>query len=996
MRRILLLIVIAVLAATPAAAQVNYEGNLYVTVSDEDGTAVSGADVSVTGPDYIRRQTTNAAGGARFIKLPPAAYEVQVSAVGFNTQIYPNIQIDTLANITFPVTLQKSDIVEEVVVTAETPLLDRRNSGTSTVLTQEEITQIPTARDPWAVLQTIPGVMGDRINVGGNEAGQQANFVGKGDDGEQSTWVMDGVDFTDNSAEGATSSYLDFNAFEQIGFVTGGADIEQSSPGLRLNFVQKQGSNQHTGTARMLYTEEGIQDTNDGNVTDPVTGASVDVTGNQITEIFEKNFDIGGPILKDRLWYWFGFTQNDINLLTTQGLADVTKLRNISGKVHGTEMGGALTYKAFYTEGDKIKDGRTAVPNRTAPTTWDQSGPSPIYSGSLSYFFTPNFEMSAQISKVDGGFALTPKAGSGPGTQIIVDENGTWLNTFIEYSTKRPTKQYAVRGNNFLSTGNWDHELKYGFKYRETDLVSISRYGGDGVLAFRGPGGVGGSATLYRDGVFGGDTEHTNLWVGNTMLNGPWAINYGLHYSSQEGTQTSSAAPANALLPCPTITAGSCDDGGIPALAFAGFDPGVKWDDVMVRAGATYTFDWERRLLLKASFGQYVDTYSNADVTYNNPVAVSGIGYGWDDLNDDLLVQSGELDTSTILFTTNFDPNDVTAVSSPDRIDTNLDAPRVTELLLGAEYELARNFTLGANITHRIRDRELYTPLVDLNTGGALASSYYDCSTIGTIAEGTFSESICALNAAAFADGAVDSSRASILTNDDSMEVEYTGLELTATKRLSDRWMLRGFFTYLNWEKSFSGTPLTNTSFDAPPSSRFVVPAGDPTNMAGDTAVDGSDVAYQAGGSGPTNDIWPGSARWTMNVNGLVQLPRDWQISGNLQAREGYAIPVMLVNGSGGLSVFDADGQITRKTVQIGSFGSDRYDDIFLVDLKAAKLFRLGGATTVETALEVFNAFNDDTVLASGRSLNGGQASVGTVSQIVSPRVYRLSATINF
>ena len=1015
-RTLLIMFCLAALASTPGLAQVSFTGSIYVKVLDESGNPVQGATAKLTGGDYSRELTTAQDGSGRFGGLFPEAYELEVSATGFNTMVYPKVTVDTLSNVVLDITMQKSTTVERVVVTAETPLLDSRNSGgQNTVLTQTEIQVVPTARDPWAVLQTIPGAMSDRINVGGNEAGQQANFVGNGDDGEQSTWVMDGVDFTDNAAEGATSSYLDFNAFEQISFVTGAADIEQQSPGLRLNFVQKQGSNQTSGTARLIYTDNGLQeDAFRTGVDNPATGQSQDVNGDSVTQIFEKNFDVGGAFYRDYLWWWFGFTQNDIDISLAggddpdePGTADKTQLQNISIKLHGQFLGKG-TYRLFWTQGDKLKDGRTATTNRSLETTWDQSGPSPITSGEVSYFFTPNIEVSGQYSEVAGGFALTPKAGSGPGTQIIVDESGTWTNTFIDFSTVRPTEQYAIRANWFTNTGSWDHELKFGYKYRKADRNSISLYGGDGILAFEGPGGIGGSAGVYRQADFTDRTEHQNLWVGDTILHGPWAINVGIHYSSQTGEQLAGEVPGNALNSDPTT-------GGIPGISFTGFDPGVTWDDFMFRAGATYTFGSSKRTLVRANFAQYVDTISNGDVGYNNPIAVSSVYYPWDDTNADQLVQFSELDTTTVLSTTNYDPAAPFAASSPDAINPDLSAPTVNEFSLGAEYELLPNFTIGANYTYRLRQDEIYLPLYDSSqynsqtqSGSlfALSPEIYeldsfsymnpDFNVSGTVP--VYFVPASAIDDSPFesrSPGTTTGARGTFRTNDPRMDQEYNGLSLNFTKRLSNKWMLRGYFGFYTWTKKFSGSGLigSNTIFDSPPSSRFVVPAGDPTNLETDTAVDGSDIAFQAGGSGPTSDIWPGSAQWTFNFNGMYQLPKAWYVSGNLSGREGYKIPLMVIN----TGVPDGDGQVQSKAVQVGSFGDTAYDDVFQLDLKVAKLFKLGGDTTVELAGEMFNVGNADTALSVARSINNAQgAPFGDINRVISPRIVRFLATINF
>jgi Ca-activated chloride channel family protein len=83
---------------------------------------------------------------------------------------------------------------------AESPLLDVRRISTGSTVSREELEKIPTARDPWAVLQTTPGVLTDRINVGGNESGQQSQYVGPGSKGDQEVWSVDGVVITEMAA----------------------------------------------------------------------------------------------------------------------------------------------------------------------------------------------------------------------------------------------------------------------------------------------------------------------------------------------------------------------------------------------------------------------------------------------------------------------------------------------------------------------------------------------------------------------------------------------------------------------------------------------------------------------------------------------------------------------------------------------------------------------------------------------------------------------------
>ena len=106
------------------------------------------------------------------------------------------------------------DVMEEVItVTAEaTPLHDERQISTGAAVKQTELEKIPTARDPWALLESTPGVLSDRNNVGGNEGGQQARYVGP----DQGTWSADGMVITDTTALGSSPGPYDFDAFEEM------------------------------------------------------------------------------------------------------------------------------------------------------------------------------------------------------------------------------------------------------------------------------------------------------------------------------------------------------------------------------------------------------------------------------------------------------------------------------------------------------------------------------------------------------------------------------------------------------------------------------------------------------------------------------------------------------------------------------------------------------------------------------------------------------------
>jgi hypothetical protein len=992
MRRLIGFVALAVVMGfVPAAMAQSVQGNLFLTIADEQGSPIEGAQVVAQGADFARTLTSDDAGRARFINLYPGQYDVTVSMDGFNTMILRGIQVDIGASPEMSVAMQASQLVEEVVVTAQTPVMDQRNLGTSTVYSRSELEQVPQARDPWSVISSIPGVTVDRVNVAGSEAGQQAGFVGKGDDGDQSVWLMDGVEFTDVGAIGGSATYLDFNSFEQIGFATAGANFELQSPGVQMEFVTKQGSNRVTGTARLLYAEADLQGENNSGLSQPAWVApGTPIVGNQINENFEKNFDIGGPLVKDNLWFWLGFTQNDINVELISGQADVTKLRNTSMKLHGQFLGKG-SYKVFYTNGDKIKDGRGGGIDRPPETTWEQSGPTPIYGASIGYFFTPNLEVSLQASHVDGKFSLLPKGDFNE--QIFFDEAGVYHNTYLAYDTVRPQDQVLVKGNFFFDTGSWDHELKFGYRYKTATVDSLSKYSNFDIVSnkFYPQNYV----YLIRELNTSVDHTYNNLWVGDTVLKGPWTLSLGFNFSSQTGEQAASKSQAVGLAPSL-----------VNAADFEGFDPGFDWTAITPRAGATYTFDWEHRLMLRASFGQYVDQLSTAIVSYNLPLGYTGVRYDWDDANDNDFVDwddqnnTGELvdqnadnviDCLDAVNSFGIDPCNTGASSSPDLISPDLDPPLLNEFIAGIEYEVGRDFTIGANYTFRSKDdmvwRPYYDPNGDLTPGGAqpfVGTDAFVMSPInsqGTAPDGTSTYDSEFWVLTPQADSDLDSTgRGRLQTNNPGYKQEFNGLEIVATKRLSNKWRMRAFVMYSEWQNKFSGDLPLNAGLYG----RIRQNSGDPTNYRGGTTDEGGLIAVQSTSSGNKVDVFAGNSTWQFNVNGLYQLPMNWSVSGNVYARQGYGLPYYS----------SPDTSEGVKNVQNGAVDDLRYDDLFLVDLRVAKTWLLGTNTNVELAGELFNATNANTTLQLNQQMQAD--TFQRVGEIVSPRVLRIVASVNF
>src|SRR5260221_6095876 len=219
---VLIAIALCSLVAVSAFAQVQ-SGNIFGKVQAKDGSVLPGVTVTLTGGGAPQTFVSDAQGSFRFINLSPGAYTLKAELAGYGTATRAGITVNVGRNADVTLTLNPS-VSESITVTAEAPLLDIRKAGTAISVGKVELEKIPTSRDPWTILQQAPSVQVDRINVGGNQSGQQSVYIGKGSDATQNTWNVDGVNITDMGATGSTPLYFDFDSFEELQITTRGSD----------------------------------------------------------------------------------------------------------------------------------------------------------------------------------------------------------------------------------------------------------------------------------------------------------------------------------------------------------------------------------------------------------------------------------------------------------------------------------------------------------------------------------------------------------------------------------------------------------------------------------------------------------------------------------------------------------------------------------------------------------------------------------------------------
>src|SRR5712692_7609875 len=247
-------LVYAVIALFAVSAFAQFQtGNIYGKVQAKDGSVLPGVTVTLTGVGAPQTTVTDGQGNFRFLNLSPGTFSIKSELAGYGTATRAGIRLQVAQNADVTMMLNPA-VAESITVTAEAPLLDSRKAGTGTNVPRVELEKIPTSRDPWTVLQSIPSVQIDRINVGGSQSGQQSNYYAKGALIRDNTWNMDGVNITDMGATGSSPLYFDFDSFEEMQITTGGSDPRVMTPGVQLNMVTKRGTNDIRGSSRYFYT----------------------------------------------------------------------------------------------------------------------------------------------------------------------------------------------------------------------------------------------------------------------------------------------------------------------------------------------------------------------------------------------------------------------------------------------------------------------------------------------------------------------------------------------------------------------------------------------------------------------------------------------------------------------------------------------------------------------------------------------------------------------
>ncbi|HBL27996.1 MAG TPA: hypothetical protein DD490_14260 [Acidobacteria bacterium] len=950
------------LSATLATAQLQ-TGNLHGVVLGTDRSPLPGATVILSGIGAPQTALADAQGRFRYVGLAPGAYRLQAELDGFSPIEVGNLIVHVGRSTDVEVTLPPG-ISEVMTITGEAPLLDERRISKGNTFTLNELEKIPSARDPWSVISSTPGVLMDRINVGGSETGSQARFVGPGSSGDQAVWSLDGMVITDMVALGTAPGFFDFDAFEEIEVTTGGSDASIAGGGIVLNMVTKRGTNQWRASGRFYYANDNLRSKLDIDKSElgqkgawnRFTAQTDFKQGNRIDFLRDWGLEGGGPVLTDRLWVWGSYARPVIRKLTNEDYVDEELTTAWNLKANGTLRAGN-TFTAFAWDDDKIKHGQGAGTLRPPETTWEKSdyGSEPTaWKVEDTQVFSSSFYATALYSRVNGGFLLDPAGGE---QLAFVDEDNVWHNSYVAYVTDRPQKQVQADASTYFNTGRWSHELKYGAGYRVVEVRSQSRFPGGGMEF--GPGLL----LLSREGVQNIDAKYTSGFVQDTLAAGRVTVNLGLRWDRQTGESLATTARANPVAP-----------DLLPAAHYDGGDAGFAWEDLVPRLGVTWALGEKRDTLLRASYSRYADQLGVGSIAWTNPVAYMQYRYFYTDNGGAPTLDRGEILDEVAPPTNGINPVTFGALSS-NAVDKDFSAPLTDEFLLGVEHSFQPDFVVGLHASYR-HLTGLEEPELLVFDGDAFSEEnlgrlgrrhraddyvYRDVIVVGPDGQ-SYPVRIGDLRRG------VTSRGGQLLTNGDREQV-FKGLFLTLNKRLTGGWMARGHISLQDW--------------------RWRIPGGANEDLTDDVAggiKDGSEVLSGSRTvSGSKGNVYISNG-WSYSFTGLYQVapsrPWGFSVAAGLNGREGY--PIRYTQRVFRSTVNSGRPTYIPVTSDTGRF---KYPDVHVLDLRVEKDLTVRDLS-LTVGVDVFNALNESYVLQ--RTLVLGRPNSDHVAEVLSPRIFRL------
>jgi hypothetical protein len=625
-----------VLLLMPAATFGQIASGISGVVRDASGGVLPGVTVEATSQVLIegsRSTVTDANGQYQITDLRPGEYVVTFTLAGFRTVRREGIVLTSAFTARVNVDLQVGQLEESITVTGESPLVDVRNSVSQSIMDREKLDLIPSGKDPFSVGQLIPGVTTTTPDVGGTQIMQQPTLQVHGSSNNDNVFMVDGVQIQHLGFGGnQTGFYFNDGLMEEIGYQTSSLPAEAPVGGVQINMIPRDGGNAFRGT---FFATGGNTRMQADNLDDELIRLGF-TARNKVKSIYDVNVTYGGPIRRDRLWFFATYRQwssnnylgNTFDPAGNQ-VADDQKIKD--GTLRLTWQ--ATSRNKIAVHYDRSNKTRSQRPNNWIGASISEPAASVLQTTRLNYI--GELKWSSPISNrllsefaiftMPVNYNLSFQPAAAPDAVATFDQVRSIMMGVSPRQDTNQARMFTYAGYMAYVTGA--HNLKAGLQVRtgwseelfETrgDIVQILSNGTpQSVRIVNNPSG-------HREsGV------NTGIYVQDSWTLGRLTLNPGVRF--ERFTMS---------IPAQQAGAGTW----VPARDFPAQEKIVNWNSVSPRFGFAFDLFGDGRTALKGGVSRYDRL---AGVTIVQPLNLRNIAFQtcpWSDSNVNLRAERSEI-----------------------------------------------------------------------------------------------------------------------------------------------------------------------------------------------------------------------------------------------------------------------------------------------------------------------------------------------------------------
>ncbi len=751
-----------VLGAMPGRADA--QSAIVGTVRDAQGGVLPGVTVEVTSPAIIagtKTATTDATGQYQVVDLRPGTYLVAFTLPGFQTLRRDGIQLSASFTATVNVEMKVGALEETVTVTGESPVVDTKQSVAQSVMSRDVMDRIPTGRDVFSIGQLIPGVTTGSPDVGGTKGMQQPTLQVHGSASADATYQQDGMTIQHVAFNGnQTGFYYNDGDMQEVVYRISALPAENAVGGVQINMIPREGGNDFHGSFFSTGASSRMQS---DNTSDELVRRGL-TARNRIKQVYDFNFSMGGPIVRDKLWFfgtvrrWVAdtYVANTFNQNGSQALDD-NKLTNVAIRLtYQAPKGNKLAF--VYNRGAKWRGHRRAnLPAGTVfvnpEATVEQINPRNLIAQARWYSTLSNrllLEAGFVVMPVD--YNLDYQKAVTPEHRAKLDLTTGLLWEAAPWDTNVTGTMYTYSGALSYVTGS--HTVKTGIQARSGFFQEQFTINGDILLRYRG--GAPDTVLVYNTPL----THREDVrWDIGVYIQDSWTLkrltlNPGVRLDRLNMSWPAQGGPGGTY---------------VGAREYPANESVIQWSNVVPRFGVTYDVFGNGKTAIKGSASKYMRQEGTGTISQVNPNQRSSSTRPWTDLNGDKLAQPNEVGAGTG-FTGGLNR----------RIDADMKRPYQWEWSVVVDHELMPRLAVSLGYYGR-KYRNLYA----IKNLLVPPTAY----TPVTVTNPLTSQPMTIYNQDPATQGKVDE----LLTNFDEMFEDYHGFEAKLTKQFT-KWSF--FFGY--------------------------------------------------------------------------------------------------------------------------------------------------------------------------------------------------------